>query len=417
MHPSNSICEWSKFSFGETTIASLSSNMDSGIDSAAPGPGILTKLAASTASVVAAKAEPEQDQLLGLVHRTDQQTATKLLTGLGIFNCTLRPSAQQVCSAEVLQTCEQQSTTTPVVESSLSNSCKRRLIIPDTSSDMSEEQASVTPGSSATQTPSETPTLVREQGRFTFSIVARVSDETSVPLSLSTPSPSATPTLVREQVESDFFRDSVRPDQTLQEPPSPTATQEYEDWLSENISMAEQDTSLVRAKRSRIKAERYGSAFQLYPKEKIVEHLSRLERGVSYLTTQASLDRFGRDWVGCPDGTLFVSPVDDTIAVLERSGGEVSKIKELLGVPHWPEDAVIRAISIKEPKKFYMSLPCGQEFTANDEFEYGGFTKNGIREIILQKKVPQSAFTEESPAQFLVRLAPGKALHSTKLTE
>ena len=78
---------------------------------------------------------------------------------------------------------------------------------------------------------------------------------------------------------------------------------------------------------------------------------------------------------------------------------------------------MIRAISIKEPKKFYMSLPCGQEFTANDEFEYGGFTKNGIREIILQKKVPQSAFTEESPAQFLVRLAPGKALHSTKLTE
>ena len=305
------------------------------------------------------------------------------LTGFTMLSHTLQKKGAQVHSTTLPQIDKQQPLTATASKHNPSVLGKRGRIIPKASISTVEGESS--------QKVSAKRRLVNPK-RSSGAIEAR-------PPVTPGPSAIATPRLGREQQAFSFSMASPRSEPLLQEQSTPN--QEYDNWMNENLMMAECDKSQFKYRTSVDKAERYGGPFQRYSREKISTHLAQFQDGVSYLTNEDYLNRFGRDSLGCPDNTLFVSPLIKTAYVLHSTAGDVPKIKELLGLSHWPDNSVVRVISINNPKKFYINLPSGSEWSANGEFELGGYTKKGIPEAVLQKKVPKGEYTEYSPEEFL----------------
>lgn len=357
------------------------------------GPSKALRCLTSAGSNASKKTAPENvQQLLTSLARLEDHREVRTLTGFVIFSLAIKKSTELDCLTTSSSTTEKRpSRSESETESSCLHSGKRRLIIPKESSISDDELTPVSPDSSSE---GETPTVLREDSVFTFDLPGSSSDQ-------------ITPTVIREDDSITFA--TPAPDSDSDEPVSLDVARDYDTWLNENLMMAAQDTSVARAKISTIKEERYGSAFQIYSGDKITAHLKHFEHGVSYLTTEFHFNKYGRDSVGCPDGSLFVSPIAATASVLKQSDGDVSQIKKMLGLPGWPDDAVIRVVFIENPKEFLITLPSGQEYTANHEFEYGGFagaaaSENRVPEAVLQMKVPKGKYKEYAPAQFLEKV-------------
>jgi len=176
---------------------------------------------------------------------------------------------------------------------------------------------------------------------------------------------------------------------------------EYHTWVRERhmeVSSNIYSNSKILRQNSD-KAER-GNAFYVYHHTQIEEHAKKFEGACAYIITEDNLDYYGREELGCPDGTLYVSTEDGVADVLESSGGEIAEVNKKLGV-NWALDSVLKVITIEDPKKFLITMSAGNEHTANSHFKFGSKTEGGIDEAVLHAKVPKGAYTEKTTAQFL----------------
>jgi hypothetical protein len=130
------------------------------------------------------------------------------------------------------------------------------------------------------------------------------------------------------------------------------------------------------------------------PREKIEAHLEGFEGGASYLTTKESLDWFGRENLGRPDG-LFVSRPEEIDAILARANGDISIIEQELGISpgDWAGKEVVR-VDIHAPKDANLRMPSGNEAGANEHWLPGGKLPTGADEAVVDQ-IPQGEYNEK----------------------
>ena len=127
---------------------------------------------------------------------------------------------------------------------------------------------------------------------------------------------------------------------------------------------------------------------EIFGAEFVAKHLAKFDDGVSCLKLE-SVKRYPN--LGMDDG-LFVLPKSEMNALLERTGGDISKIEKELGIPEnsWRDqinkgDTPSRLIRIDLDKSQIINLrmPKGTESTANDLWIPGGRTSNGLPEAVI----------------------------------
>jgi DNA uptake protein ComE-like DNA-binding protein len=130
------------------------------------------------------------------------------------------------------------------------------------------------------------------------------------------------------------------------------------------------------------------------PREKIEAHLEGFEGGASYLTTKESLDWFGRENLGRPDG-LFVSRPEEIDAILARANGDISIIEQELGISpgDWAGKELVR-VDIHAPKDANLRMPSGNEAGANKHWIPGGKLPTGADEAVVDQ-IPQGKYSEK----------------------
>ncbi|WP_339361724.1 hypothetical protein [Vallitalea maricola] len=120
------------------------------------------------------------------------------------------------------------------------------------------------------------------------------------------------------------------------------------------------------------------------PKQYIDKHLAKFDDGVTKITWQAP-----NRPVGPPSGT-FVMPKSVADDLIAKSGGDVSKLEQLLSLePGTLGNTPVR-VDIDNPTG--LRMPSGNEFGANDQWIPGGFTGGGIPEATIDQ-VPLDKIT------------------------
>jgi len=121
-------------------------------------------------------------------------------------------------------------------------------------------------------------------------------------------------------------------------------------------------------------------------------HLAKFNNGASYLVPKSSLDNYGRNPVGRLDGQ-FVMTKMEMDNLLNEADGNLSIIKEELGIPnkYWNEEIV--RIDIMIPNSLNPRIPTGKEKGANELWLPGGLLPNGYSEIVLDA-IPSGSFYE-----------------------
>lgn len=118
----------------------------------------------------------------------------------------------------------------------------------------------------------------------------------------------------------------------------------------------------------------------------IKKHLKAFDEkagGSGYFVTQATLQKYGCDLLGRSDGQ-FVLPFEDALTLLDKTGGDIAKIEEALGVPAGAWDGQpLLLIQIPTPEALNLRIPSGNEASANEFWLPGGFTSGGEAEAIV----------------------------------
>ena len=126
----------------------------------------------------------------------------------------------------------------------------------------------------------------------------------------------------------------------------------------------------------------------------IKKHLKLFEEkagGSSYFVPQSTLQKFGCDALGRPDGQ-FVLPFSDAEELLKKTGGDISKIEEALGVPagSWDGNPLL-LIVVPDPEGLDVRIPSGNEAGANEFWIPGGFTSGGEPEAVVNQ-IPKGKY-------------------------
>jgi hypothetical protein len=113
------------------------------------------------------------------------------------------------------------------------------------------------------------------------------------------------------------------------------------------------------------------------------------------LWSKGTLDKFGRDLIGFPDNTQFVTSKSGMDDILRRANGDISKIEKELGIPNgaWQGREMSR-IDIPNPKELDLRLPSGNEMGANKLWLPGGKTINGKVEAVVNR-IPEGSYLEK----------------------
>jgi hypothetical protein len=122
----------------------------------------------------------------------------------------------------------------------------------------------------------------------------------------------------------------------------------------------------------------------------IQQHLAKFEDEVSCLTFENAINTYGQ--IGRNDG-LFIIPKAEMDNLLARTGGDISKIENELGIPdnRWykilnnplNQDKLVR-IDIKITPNSQLRMPSGNEIGADDLLWIpGGKTFKGLSEAII----------------------------------
>jgi RHS repeat-associated protein len=113
-------------------------------------------------------------------------------------------------------------------------------------------------------------------------------------------------------------------------------------------------------------------------------HLAQFEGGSSVFVPESVLTntvpRFGQ--LGRPDG-LFVTTPSAADSIERAAEGNLSRLKELLGIPADEWNEPIFRLDIDPSSQQRLRMPTGQETGANKLFVPGGYTSGGIPEAVI----------------------------------
>jgi hypothetical protein len=127
-------------------------------------------------------------------------------------------------------------------------------------------------------------------------------------------------------------------------------------------------------------------------KSEIDAHLSKFDKGGSYLVPKDVLDRFGRNLLGYPDNSQFIMPTGQMDAMLSRANGNIALVEKELGIPagNWHGREMVR-IDIPNPRELNLRMPSGNEAGTNDLWIPGGRLPAGQFEAIVNS-IPKGKY-------------------------
>ena len=110
-----------------------------------------------------------------------------------------------------------------------------------------------------------------------------------------------------------------------------------------------------------------------------------------------------------PDNSQFVMPkaqMDDLVA---RTGGDVGKLEQALGIPEgaWTNREMVQ-INIATPRDFNVRMPSGNEMGANNLWLPGGRLPTGQLEAVVDQ-IPKGGYTESLLPQAGKNVTPSNA--------
>lgn len=123
------------------------------------------------------------------------------------------------------------------------------------------------------------------------------------------------------------------------------------------------------------------------PKDYIDGHLAKFDKGGSYLVRTKTLDDWGRDTLGRPDGQ-FVMPKSEMDDLLARTGGRTDLIEQELGIPagSWDKPGeTLSRIDVPRPRDLDVRMPSGNETGANPLWMPGGKLPGGGSEAVVNQ--------------------------------
>ncbi|PQQ65694.1 hypothetical protein [Acetivibrio saccincola] len=107
----------------------------------------------------------------------------------------------------------------------------------------------------------------------------------------------------------------------------------------------------------------------------ISSHLAKFEGGVTKITAYIPTETVG------PPGGTFVMPKSLADEIIEKSGGNISKLEELLGLDPGTLGTNPVRIDILSPKG--LRMPSGNELGASLQWLPGGYTAGGVPEATI----------------------------------
>jgi|GEM_PF-3591603 len=120
------------------------------------------------------------------------------------------------------------------------------------------------------------------------------------------------------------------------------------------------------------------------PRVGIVTHLEHFREGASYLIPKSSYEYFveGQQLIGDPQGQ-FVTTTAAMDRLLAEAGGNLTYVKQKLGIPKELWNEPLMRIDVKNPFRYNARLPSGLERGANAGFRWGGYTQGGLPEAVI----------------------------------
>ena len=130
------------------------------------------------------------------------------------------------------------------------------------------------------------------------------------------------------------------------------------------------------------------------PADTMRAHLAQFAYGASFLTTQAGLDKFGRELLGRPDNSQFVMAKWGMDKVVASANGSTACLELALGLPAgaWKGQRIVR-IDIAVPGALNLRMPSGNEGGANADWIPGGRLPSGHLESVVNQ-IPKGQYTE-----------------------
>jgi hypothetical protein len=124
----------------------------------------------------------------------------------------------------------------------------------------------------------------------------------------------------------------------------------------------------------------------------IASHLERFREGASYLLPESSYVGFvaGKGSIGRPDG-LYVSTRSAMDDLLATARGDLAFVKARLGIEPDVWNERLWRVDVANPLMHNARLPSGMEEGANDVFIWGGYTRGGMPEAVIDP-VPAGGF-------------------------
>jgi hypothetical protein len=135
----------------------------------------------------------------------------------------------------------------------------------------------------------------------------------------------------------------------------------------------------------------------------IKSHLAKFQNSACYFVNKQSYERFvkGKLAVGIPDdNSLYILTTKEADDIVNSAANDLSKYEGLLGYSsgYFSSGNEIWRINIKNPEKFNLRLPSGNEIGANHWWHPGGYTSGGTIEAVtntIEKEINGIKIIEE----------------------
>jgi hypothetical protein len=115
-------------------------------------------------------------------------------------------------------------------------------------------------------------------------------------------------------------------------------------------------------------------------------HIEKFRKGASYVLTRKQYELFieGKKFVGDPSGQ-FITTKAAMDKIFKTAKGDISKIEKALGHEkgHFAKGGGLVRVDINNPLLHNVRFPSGLERGANPNFRWGGYTKGGSPEAII----------------------------------
>ena len=133
------------------------------------------------------------------------------------------------------------------------------------------------------------------------------------------------------------------------------------------------------------------------PRAGISSHLEMFREGGSFLIPESAYENYvaGKPTVGDPAGQ-YITTKSYMDAILSDAAGDITVVKQRLSIPERAWNEPLRRIDIDNPLLHNARMPSGLERGANEFFRWGGYTKGGMPEVVIDP-VPTRGVTVSPP--------------------